>query len=290
MKFENREENLLKIYLEEIDKIPLLSAEEEKELARKIKEGDSKALKKLIESNLRLVVHFAVKFKTPGISIIDLINEGNLALIKAAQKFNPEKDVRFATYAKWWIRNSLWQVLTQKYPFSLSANNLALILQVEKVIDKLKEELGRMPSFEEIKEKIEQENKNKKKGKINVNDLKNLFETAKSFYSLSSKVSGDEELTIEDIIEGKITIDPETDLIRQNLRKEIISIVNKLSDLEKKVIEMRYGLGEEKKPLSYTEISKKINLSRERIRQIEKKALLKLRKISQYKRLDSFLN
>ncbi len=229
MKFEDREENLLKIYLEEINKIPLISPEEEKELARKIKEGDSKALKKLIESNLRLVVHFATKFKSPGVSIIDLINEGNLALIKAAQKFDPEKDVRFATYAKWWIRNALWQVLTLKYPFSLSTNNLALMLQVEKLIDKLKEELGRMPSFEEIKERIELENKNKKRGKINIKELKNLFEAAKSFYSLSSKISEDEELTIEDIIEGKITIDPEADLIRQNLRKEIISIISKLS-------------------------------------------------------------
>lgn len=283
------EEELLKLYLEEISKYPLLSAEEEKELAKKIKKGDNRALKKLIESNLKLVVHFAVKFRTPGISTIDLINEGNLALMKAAKKFNPDKDVKFSTYAKWWIRNALWQVLTQKYPYSLKPKNLGHLLQMEKYIENLKIKLNRMPTFEEIRDEFDKD-LHLKKQKISLQELKNLYDISKNSYSLSLQINDSENLTIEDLIESRDTENPEKELIRQSLRKELLLIMNKLSDIEKKVIEMRFGLGKEAKPLTINETSKILGLSKERIRQIEMKAINKLRKISQFHKLESFLN
>lgn len=285
----DEEEKLLRIYLKEISKYPLLTPEEEKELAKKAKEGDRNSLKKLIESNLKLVVHFALKFKTPGVSIIDLINQGNLALVKAAKKFDPDKDTRFSTYAKWWVRNALWEVLTQKYPFSLSPQSLLNLVQVEKYVEKLKMELGRVPTFEELKKEYNEENKNLKK-KISVNELRDLYEFTKNSISLSDKIGEDENLTVEDIIKAKDVVNPEAELIRQSLKKELNSMLNKLSEIEKSVIEMRFGLGNNERPMSITEVSKVLGYSRERIRQIEKKALNKLRKFSQYKRLESFLN
>lgn len=283
------EEKLLQIYLEEISKYPLLSPEEEKELARKIKEGDKNALKKLVESNLRLVVHFAKKFTTPGISLIDLINEGNLALIKAARKFDPEKDVKFSTYAKWWIRSALWQVLTQKYPYSLKGRDLTNLFFMEKMIEKLKAELGRMPTFEEIKAEFNKEYP-LKKSKISLQELRNLYDISKDSFSLSMNLKEEEDIKFEDLIKSKSIQDPETELIRQSLKQELSTLLEKLSEIERKIIILRFGLGKEKKPLSINEVSKKIGLSRERIRQIEKKAIYKLRKFSQYYRLESFLN
>lgn len=289
MKNKNQEEKLLEIYLEEISKFPLLTAEEEKELAREIKKGDKNALIKLIESNLKLVVHFANKFRTPGVSIIDLINEGNLALIKAAKKYDPEKDVRFSTYAKWWIKNALWNVLTQKYPYSLKSKNLANLLHMEKLIEKLKIQLNRTPTFEEIKEEFKKENA-LKNIKISLRELKNLYEISKGAYSLSFQLNDFEDLTIGDLIESKTTENPEKELIRQSLKKELDLIINKLSEIERKVIELRFGIGSEGKPLTIEEVSNKLGLSRERIRQVEIKAINKLRKISQYYKLESFLN
>lgn len=283
------EEKLLQIYLEEISKYPLLTAEEEKELARKIKEGDKNALKKLVESNLRLVIHFAKKFTTPGISLIDLINEGNLALLKAAKRFDPDKDVKFSTYAKWWIRHALWQVLTQKYPYSLKIKDLVNLFHMERLITKLKDNLGRMPNFEEIKEEFNKEFP-LRKNKITLQELKNLYEVSKDSYSLSLQLPENEDITIEDIIESKSIQNPETELVRQSLKKELLNLLEKLSELEKKIIILRFGLGNEKKPLSIADVSKIVGLSKERIRQIEKRAIYKLRKFSQYYRLESFLN
>ena len=289
MKNKNQEEKLLEIYLEEISKFPPLTAEEEKELAREIKKGDKNALIKLIESNLKLVVYFANKFRTPGVSIIDLINEGNLALIKAAKKYDPEKDVRFSTYAKWWIRNALWNVLTQKYPYTLKSKNLANLLQMERLIEKLKIQLNRTPTFEEIKEEFNKEG-TLKKNKISLNELRNLYNISRGSYSLSFQLNDFEDLTVEDLIESKSTVNPEKDLIRQSLKKELDLIINKLSEIERKVIELRFGIGSQGNSLTIEEVSKKLGLSRERIRQIEVKAINKLRKISQYYKLESFLN
>ncbi len=285
----NQEEKLLQIYMDEISKYPLLSAEEEKELAKKIREGDKEALKKLIESNLKLVVHFAKQFKTPGISIIDLINEGNLALMKAAKKFNPDKDVRFSTYARWWIRNALWSVLTQKYPYSIRPKDLGHLLSVEKIVEKLKVELKRMPTFEEIKEEFDKEYK-PKGFKISLIELKNLYEISKDAYSFSFPMGDDESFPSESIVKEKNILNPEAELIKQSLKQELSDMINKLSEIEKKVLQLRFGLGKEKKPMTITEVSKIVGLSRERVRQIEKKAINKLRKISQYYRLESFLN
>jgi RNA polymerase primary sigma factor len=285
----SEEEKLLKIYLDEISKYPLLSPEEEKELAKKIKEGDKNALKKLIESNLKLVVHFAVRFKTPGVSIIDLINEGNLALMKAAKKFDPEKDVRFSTYARWWIRNALWNVLTQKYPYSLKPKDLGHLLSIEKIIEKLKRDLKRMPTFEEIKEEFDKEYK-PKGFKLSLKELKDLYEISREAYSFSFPLNEENELKTEDLIKAKDGLDPEAELIKQSLKKELKEMIGKLSEIERKVLILRFGLESEKKPMTITEVSKIVGLSRERVRQIEKKAINKLRKISQYYRLESFLN
>jgi len=285
----SEEEKLLKIYLDEISKYPLLSPEEEKELAKKIKEGDKNALKKLIESNLKLVVHFAVRFKTPGVSIIDLINEGNLALMKAAKKFDPEKDVRFSTYARWWIRNALWNVLTQKYPYSLKPKDLGHLLSIEKIIEKLKIDLKRMPTFEEIKEEFDKEYK-PKGFKLSLKELKDLYEISREAYSFSFPLNEENELKTEDLIKAKDGLDPEAELIKQSLKKELKEMIGKLSEIERKVLILRFGLESEKKPMTITEVSKIVGLSRERVRQIEKKAINKLRKISQYYRLESFLN
>ena len=285
----SEEEKLLKIYLDEISKYPLLSPEEEKELAKKIKEGDKNALKKLIESNLKLVVHFAVRFKTPGVSIIDLINEGNLALMKAAKKFDPEKDVRFSTYARWWIRNALWNVLTQKYPYSLKPKDLGHLLSIEKIIEKLKIDLKRMPTFEEIKEEFDKEYK-PKGFKLSLKELKDLYEISREAYSFSFPLNEENELKTEDLIKAKDGLDPEAELIKQSLKKGLKEMIGKLSEIERKVLILRFGLESEKKPMTITEVSKIVGLSRERVRQIEKKAINKLRKISQYYRLESFLN
>lgn len=289
MKKKNQEEKLLEIYFEEISKFPLLTAEEEKELAREIKKGDRNALKKLIESNLKLVVHFANKFRTPGVSTIDLINEGNLALIKAAKKYDPEKDVRFSTYAKWWIKNALWNVLTQKYPYSLKSKNLANLLHMERLIEKLKIQLNRTPTFEEIKEEFEKEGA-LKKNKVSLHELKNLYEILKGTYSFSFQLNDFEDLTVEDMIESKTTVNPENELIRDSLKKELNLLISKLSEIERMVIELRFGIGREGKPITIDEVSKKLGFSKERVRQIEIKAINKLRKISQYYKLESFLN
>ncbi|MEJ5167440.1 MAG: sigma-70 family RNA polymerase sigma factor, partial [Thermoanaerobaculia bacterium] len=244
---------------------------------------------KIVVSNLRLVVSVAKRFQNKYISLIDLINEGNLALIKAARKFDPDKDVKFSTYAKWWIRSALWQVLTQKYPYSLKGRDLTNLFFMEKMIEKLKAELGRMPTFEEIKAEFNKEYP-LKKSKISLQELRNLYDISKDSFSLSMNLKEEEDIKFEDLIKSKNIQDPETELIRQSLRQELGTLLEKLSEIERKIIILRFGLGKEKKPLSINEVSKRIGLSRERIRQIEKKAIYKLRKFSQYYRLESFLN
>lgn len=267
-------------YLDQINRIPLLTREQEDTLARASRDGSEKAKDELIKSNLRFVVSIAKKYQTSGISLLDLINEGNLGLIKAAEKFDPDRGYHFISYAVWWIRQSIMLAISQKASLiRLPLNRTADLQKIERVHKKLENKFGREPSASEIAEELDMDNEE-------INHLRNITQ---DFVSLDSTLGDSEDTTILDMIVDPKADSPDELVVEESLISSLNEVLNTLTDSEKEILCMRYGLNGYE-PMSLQQIGDKFNLSKERIRQIEKKAIRRLRHPSRSAKLKSFMH
>ncbi len=274
------DEQALKLYLHEINELPRITPDEEKELARKIQKGDSEALRKLVEANLKFVVSVAKNYRGRGVPFMDLINEGNLGLIEAAKRFDPDRNVKFITYAVWWIRQSIIHAISeQSGVFRVSHKTLNLFNNISRVQNKLQKELGRDPTSEEVAEELN----------ITALQLRSILSKVVEAQSLNASLSDDADISLEDLIEQVSIPGADEKLIKQSFLDDLDESLSMLNDREIKILSHRYGLnGEDPKTLQ--EIGKLVNLSRERVRQIEKNALKKIRRSRYRGILKSYLN
>lgn len=277
-------------YLKQIGKFPPLSPEEEKELGKLIQKGDKKAIRKLVESNLRFVVSYVKRYRGMGLSLPDLINEGNLGLIEAAKRFDPRKNVKFISYAVWWIRQSIIHALT-KYSriYHIPQKLSDQISEMKRVKTRLKHDLNREPSREETAKKM----------KISVEDVEDLEILEGKDISLSDKYY-DEDVEVGDRITDSLSPSVEYQIVKNSVEENIRDILNQLDEKEADVLKLRFGILDKKMREKYgiddessrtlQEIGDKLNLTRERIRQIEKKAMRKLAHSHKLQQLRGYLN
>ncbi len=275
----NRETASLDKYLHDIGKENLITADEEVELARRIKQGDKVALEKLTKANLRFVVSVAKQYQNQGLSLPDLINEGNLGLIKAAQRFDETRGFKFISYAVWWIRQSILQALAEQARIvRLPMNKIGVTTKINKAIAHLEQEFERPPSVAEIAEYT----------KLPVSDIKEAMKNGSKHTSLDAPLLQDEDSTMIDVIKSEDSTTPETGLLYESLRKEIDRAISTLSEKEQDVIRLYFGL-DGKHPMTLEEIGEKFDLTRERVRQIKEKAIRRLKQTSRSKILKSYL-
>ncbi len=270
----------LKLYLRQIAKFSQLTPEQEKELGRRIQQEDKEALKKLIMSNLRFVVSYVKKYQGMGLGLLDLINEGNLGLIEAAKRFDPKRNVKFISYAVWWIRQAVIHALSQysriyHIPQKLSDQ----ISEMKKVRARLKKELDREPTREEVADQM----------KVGQEDIEDLELLGRQNVSLSDKYFDDDATEIGERIKDTLTPSIEYQIIKGSIEDQIRDILKELDEKEATVLRLRFGLDDDK-PWTLQEIGDKLNLTRERIRQIEKKAMRKLSRIKKIRHLRGYLN
>ncbi len=254
-------------YLNEISSIPVLSQDEEKELGEKIKKGDKEALKKLIKHNLKFVVSIAKKYKNFGVPFLDLINEGNLGLIRAAKKFDPDKDIKFISYASWWVKQSIIKFLTeQSTPIKIPIKAKSRNRKIDAIKSNLKNEFHQDPNKEEIMEV----------SGLSEKELKNAEFAKLSFDSLDQFVGDDRDATLLDLISNSDD-SLEDRQIKESLIDDINNYLESLPEREQDIIRLRYGLYDGK-PRTLREIGEKYNISKERVRQLEANIMAKLRK------------
>lgn len=272
-------EDPVRMYLKEIGKVPLLSAEEEIELAKRMELGDQEAKKRLAEANLRLVVSIAKRYVGRGMLFLDLIQEGNLGLIKAVEKFDYRKGYKFSTYATWWIRQSITRAIAdQGRTIRIPVHLVEHINRVRKTAGELLRKNGREPTAEEIAVRLEME----------PDRVRELLQLAQEPVSLETPVGEEEDAHLEDFIQDEEAGIPVDEAGRQLLRRELMSVLKSLTPREERVITLRFGL-DDGRPRTLEELGKEFNVTRERIRQIEAKALRKLRHPSRAKRLRDYL-
>ena len=275
----NRETASLDKYLQEIGKVELISAEEEVELAQRIKQGDKIALEKLTKANLRFVVSVAKQYQNQGLSLPDLINEGNLGLIKAAQRFDETRGFKFISYAVWWIRQSILQALAEQSRIvRLPLNKIGSINKINKTYAKLEQEFEREPNAEEIAEVLE----------ITEAEVKESMKNAGRHISMDAPLVQDEDNTMYDVLKREEAPTPETELLYESLRKEIDRAISTLTQREQDVVRLYFGLNGSH-PMTLEEIGEKFDLTRERVRQIKEKAIRRLKHTSRSKILKSYL-
>ena len=274
------DEQALKQYLHEINELPRITPDEEKALARKIQKGDNKALKTLVEANLKFVVSVAKKYRGRGVPFMDLINEGNLGLIEAGKRFDPDRNVKFITYAVWWIRQSIIHAISeQSGVFRVSHKTLNLFNNISRVQNKLQKDLGRDPSPLEVAEELD----------ITELQLRSILSKVVEAQSLNAALSDNADISLEDLIEQASIPGADENLIKQSFLEDLDESLSMLNEREVKILSHRYGLnGEDPKTLQ--EIGQLVNLSRERVRQIEKSALKKIRRSRFQGILKSYLN
>ncbi|MCO5254526.1 MAG: RNA polymerase sigma factor RpoD/SigA [Bacteroidia bacterium] len=277
--FTNRENKSLDKYLNEISKVPMIDAQEEVELARRIREGDQKALEKLVNANLRFVVSVSKQYQNQGLTLGDLINEGNFGLIKAARRFDETRGFKFISYAVWWIRQSILQALAdQSRIVRLPLNKVSSIGKIAAAAAKLEQELERPPTSEEIAKELD----------ISVVEVENAFKSSGRHLSIDAPLTEGEDNTLLGILDNNDEPDPDSPLLNESLQKEINRVISTLSDKERDVLRYYYGL--DGGPVHTLEdISEKVGLTRERVRQIKEKALRRLRKSSKSKILKTYL-
>ena len=269
----------VKAYLKEIGQVPLLSAEEEQTLARAARAGDADARRRLSEANLRLVVSVAKRYAGRGLPFLDLIQEGNLGLMKAAEKFEPDRGFKFSTYATWWIRQSITRAIAdQGRTIRIPVHLVEHINRVRKTAGELLRKNGREPTAEEIAVQLEME----------PDRVRELLQLAQEPVSLETPVGEEEDAHLEDFIQDEEAGVPVDEAGRQLLRRELMSVLKSLTPREERVITLRFGL-DDGRPRTLEELGKEFNVTRERIRQIEAKALRKLRHPSRAKRLRDYL-
>lgn len=268
-------------YLKEIDKIKLLTREEEKDLAERAANGDEIAKKKLIQANLRFVVNIAKKYQKRGLPLIDLISEGNLGLITAAEKFDHKRGYHFISYAVWWIKQSILKALSEKTRLiRLPLNRANQLMQIERL--RKESDFGEKEDFttDEISKKI----------KISKESVQDILNAAKDYVSLQTPViQNKRERVLAELLKDSSIQKPETTIVHDSLRGAISKVLNTLSEKEREVIKYRYGL-DDYKALSLKQIGERFNLTKERIRQIEKKAIKKLQSYSRQEVLRPFLS
>lgn len=270
----------LKKYLQEISRLPRITADEEKVLGDRIQRGDRAALRKLVEANLRFVVSFAKRYRNCGLSFLDLINEGNIGLIEAAKRFNPKKNVKFITYAVWWVRQAIIHALSdQSGAFRLPQKQANLLYRIGKTISQLTLELERAPSPDEIARKME----------IPVDEVVSLLQVADENVSLSTVIDEEHEFHLSDKLEQDLIPSADAELMRASLKDHLYSCLGDLDPKEQKVLRLRFGL-DEGEPRTLKEIGEMMGLSRERIRQIEAQALEKLHRSQKCQQLQGYLN
>lgn len=275
----NRETASLDKYLQEIGRVDLITADEEVILAQKIRQGDQLALEKLAKANLRFVVSVSKQYQNQGLSLPDLINEGNMGLIKAAQRFDETRGFKFISYAVWWIRQSILQALAEQSRIvRLPLNKIGSINKINKTYAALEQELGRAPNHEEIAEKLD----------VTVREVKESLKNAGRHVSMDAPLIQDEDTNMYDVIRENDTPTPETGLLYDSLRKEISRAISTLTPREADVVKLYFGL-DGAHPMTLEEIGEQFDLTRERVRQIKEKAIRRLKHTSRSKILKTYL-
>jgi len=270
----------LDAFLKSISKIPLLTREEEIELAKRAKAGDKEALKKLVESNLRFVVSVAKKYLGCGLPLHDLIAEGILGLIEAARRFDPDKGVKFISYAVWWIRQSIMQALAQQTgAVKIPVKQAVLVNKITRSYGELLKKLGREPTIEELAEHVGMEPK----------EVERLLSICQVPLSLDTPIGDEEDTTFKDFLKGEGTAEVEERVVQEELKQSIQEMLEQLTPQEKKIIIMRFGL-DGSEPKTLREIGEKLGISRERVRQLETRAKKKMKEYAMRKKLNVFLN
>ena len=268
----------VKVYLKDIGRVPLLTMEEEIELAKKMQEGDEDAKRKLCEANLRLVVNIAKRYTGRGMLFLDLIQEGNLGLMKAVEKFDYTKGFRFSTYATWWIRQAITRAIAdQARTIRIPVHMVETINKLTRTTRLLVQEYGRDPTPEEIAERMD----------YPVDKVKKVLKIAKEPISLETPIGDEEDSSLGDFIEDKKAVAPAEEVVNTKLSEQIASVLADLTPREEQVLRKRFGIGE-KSDHTLEEVGKLFNVTRERIRQIEAKALRKLRHPVRSQTLRSF--
>ncbi len=270
----------VRMYLKEIGKVPLLSSEEEIELANRIEQGDQAAKKKLAEANLRLVVSIAKRYVGRGMLFLDLIQEGNLGLIKAVEKFDYRKGFKFSTYATWWIRQAITRAIAdQARTIRIPVHMVETINKLIRVSRQLLQELGREPSAEEIAAQME----------MPVDKVREIMKIAQEPVSLETPIGEEEDSHLGDFIPDDEAPAPAEAAAFTMLKEQLINVLDTLTPREEKVLRLRFGL-DDGRARTLEEVGKEFNVTRERIRQIEAKALRKLRHPSRSKKLKDYLD
>jgi len=274
------EDRSLDLYLREIGETPLISAAQEVELAKRIKEGDQDALERLTKANLRFVVSVAKQYQNQGLSLADLINEGNIGLIKAAKRFDETRGFKFISYAVWWIRQAILQALAEQSRIvRLPLNRVGTLHKIGKISSSLEQEYGREPSPSEIARELE----------LSAVEVSDTLKISNSHLSLDAPFSTSEDNSLMDVLEDEFQPAPDEALLDESLRLEIERALDTLSCREAEVINLYFGLNHEK-ALTLEEIGARFNLTRERVRQIKEKAIRRLRHASRSKSLRAYLD
>jgi len=273
-------EDPVRMYLKEIGKVPLLSAEEEIELAKKMELGDEDAKKRLAEANLRLVVSIAKRYVGRGMLFLDLIQEGNLGLIKAVEKFDYRKGYKFSTYATWWIRQAITRAIAdQARTIRIPVHMVETINKLIRVSRQLLQELGREPTPEEIAEEM----------KLPVERVREILKISQEPVSLETPIGEEEDSHLGDFIQDDNVPVPSDAAAFTLLKEQLVEVLSTLTDREQKVLRLRFGL-DDGRARTLEEVGKEFNVTRERIRQIEAKALRKLRHPSRSRKLKDYLD
>ncbi|MEI7472865.1 MAG: RNA polymerase sigma factor RpoD/SigA [Chitinophagaceae bacterium] len=276
----NRESQSLEKYLQEIGKVELITPEEEVKLAVRIKEGDQIALEKLTKANLRFVVSVAKQYQNQGLTLPDLINEGNLGLIKAAQRFDETRGFKFISYAVWWIRQSILQALAEQSRIvRLPLNKVGLTNRISKAYSQLEQEYEREPSAEELASFLD----------IDLEEIRSTLSASVRHVSMDQPISDGEDGTLMDLLQNPNAVSTDNDLaFRLSLKTEIERSLSTLTERQKDVIRFFFGIGVDH-PLTLEDIGERFNLTRERVRQIKDKAITKLRSTNRCKLLKDYL-
>ena len=275
----NRETASLDKYLQEIGKVDLITADEEVELAQRIKAGDNRALEKLTKANLRFVVSVAKQYQNQGLTLPDLINEGNLGLIKAAKRFDETRGFKFISYAVWWIRQSILQALAeQSHIVRLPLNKIGSINKINKTFAFLEQSHERPPSAEEIAKELD----------MTINDVKESMKNSGRHVSMDAPLVEGEDSNLYDVLRSGESPNPDKDLLHESLRTEIERALETLTPREADVIRLYFGLGDQH-PMTLEEIGETFDLTRERVRQIKEKAIRRLKHTSRSKILKTYL-
>ncbi len=266
-KITNRDSIALNKYLSEISQYELISTDKEIELSERIKKNDIEALNELVKANLRFVVSVAKQYQNQGLMLSDLINDGNIGLIKAAQRFDASKGFKFISYAVWWIRQSILQSLAEYSRIvRLPANKIGSINKINKVFGELLQKYNREPTFEEIAKELN----------IAPKDIQKVMRNSERHMSMDAPLYDDNERNMYQILANKNTLSPETKLLKESLLKEMKDVLSSLPDRESEIIKMTFGI-DMQHPYTYAEIGRKFNISSERVKQIKFQTLKKLR-------------